>query len=130
RWNRNSGVLGSGEKEWSPRRTSQSCPRSGRSSHNGRGGSIAMSLNHEPSGLARRLQLVLAGTLLATSAFAPAIGGAQESEKKVAVAGPQQQPEKKLSVSPAFWEAKDPINVTLTTNIGKLRGDKKEDPPW
>jgi len=88
-----------------------------------------MSLNHEPSGVARRLQLVLAGTLLATSAFTPAIGGAQESEKKVAVAGPQ-EPEKKLAVSPAFWEAKDPINVTFTTNIGKLRGDKKEDPPW
>jgi hypothetical protein len=30
----------------------------------------------------------------------------------------------------AFFESQDPIEVTLTTNIGKMRGDKGADPPW
>ncbi len=31
---------------------------------------------------------------------------------------------------PAFFESQDPIEVTLTTNIGNIRGDKGTDPPW
>ena len=31
---------------------------------------------------------------------------------------------------PAFFESQDPIEVTLTTNIGRIRGDKDADPPW
>jgi hypothetical protein len=30
----------------------------------------------------------------------------------------------------AFFESQDPIEVTLTTNIGKIRGDKGANPPW
>jgi hypothetical protein len=30
----------------------------------------------------------------------------------------------------AFFESQEPIEVTLTTNIGKIRGDKSENPPW
>jgi hypothetical protein len=30
----------------------------------------------------------------------------------------------------AFFESQDPIEVTLTTNIGKIRGDKGDTPPW
>ena len=30
----------------------------------------------------------------------------------------------------AFFESQEPIEVTLTTNIGKIRGDKGENPPW
>ena len=32
--------------------------------------------------------------------------------------------------SAAFFESQEPIEVTLTTNIGKIRGDKGENPPW
>jgi len=31
---------------------------------------------------------------------------------------------------PAFFESQDPIEVTLTTNIGHIRGDKGDNPPW
>jgi len=31
---------------------------------------------------------------------------------------------------PVFYESQDPIDVTLTTNIGKIRGDKGSDRPW
>ena len=88
-----------------------------------------MSQDNETSRLIRRLQLILAGTFLVTGAPTARIGGAQEPGKKVAVAG-SQEPEKKLAAAPAFWEGQDPINVTLTANIGKLRGDKRTDPPW
>ncbi|HEX9606945.1 MAG TPA: hypothetical protein VF962_06915 [Gemmatimonadaceae bacterium] len=30
----------------------------------------------------------------------------------------------------AFFESQEPIEVTLTTNIGKIRGDKGANPPW
>jgi hypothetical protein len=30
----------------------------------------------------------------------------------------------------AFFESQEPIEVTLTTNLGKIRGDKGADPPW
>ena len=30
----------------------------------------------------------------------------------------------------AFFESQEPIEVTLTTNIGKIRGDKGDNPPW
>jgi hypothetical protein len=30
----------------------------------------------------------------------------------------------------AFFQSQDPIDVTLTTNIGKIRGDKGDNPPW
>ena len=91
-----------------------------------------MSLKNEtsrPSRHSRCNQLILAGALLVTGAFPAGIGGAQEPEKKVALADTQKS-EKKLAVSPAFWEGQEPISVTFTANIGKLRGDKKDVPPW
>jgi hypothetical protein len=30
----------------------------------------------------------------------------------------------------AFFESQEPTEVTLTTNIGKIRGDKGDNPPW
>jgi len=30
----------------------------------------------------------------------------------------------------AFFQSQDPIEVTLTTNIGRIRGDKGDNPPW
>jgi hypothetical protein len=30
----------------------------------------------------------------------------------------------------AFFESQEPVEVTLTTNIGKIRGDKGKNPPW
>ena len=30
----------------------------------------------------------------------------------------------------AFFESQEPLEVTLTTNIGKIRGDKGNNPPW
>ena len=36
----------------------------------------------------------------------------------------------KLVPAPAFFESPNPIEVTLTANIGKLRGDKNENRPW
>jgi hypothetical protein len=65
----------------------------------------------------RRLRPILIGACFATCALQSAIAGSQEPEKKVAAA-------------PAFFEAQDPIEVTLTANIGKLRGDKRADHPW
>jgi hypothetical protein len=36
----------------------------------------------------------------------------------------------KLVPAPVFFESPDPIEVTLTTNIGTIRGDKGAEPPW
>ncbi len=88
-----------------------------------------MPMTKEPNRHIRRLQLLLAGASLAAGALPAGVGGAQGAEKKVAVAT-SQEPQKKLAVPPIFFEGQEPINVTLTANIGKLRGDKKEDPPW
>jgi hypothetical protein len=41
---------------------------------------------------------------------------------------PQEPP--KLVPVPAFFESQNPIEVTLTANIGKLRGDKNANAPW
>jgi hypothetical protein len=40
-----------------------------------------------------------------------------------------QEPVKSVP-APAFFESPNPIEVTLTANIGKLRGDKNANPPW
>jgi hypothetical protein len=36
----------------------------------------------------------------------------------------------KIVSAPTFFDAQEPIEVTLTTNIGKIRGDKGADAPW
>jgi hypothetical protein len=46
------------------------------------------------------------------------------------VAGAQTSDSAKRADVPAFFQSQDPIEVTFTTNIGKIRGDKRENPPW
>jgi hypothetical protein len=36
----------------------------------------------------------------------------------------------KPAIQPSLFRSDQPIEVTLTTNIGRIRGDKKDDPPW
>jgi hypothetical protein len=75
------------------------------------------------------VRMILAAAIFATSALLSGIAASQEPEKKLAAAVAPDT-DKKLAVSPAFFETQDPIDVTLTANIGKLRGDKRTDPPW
>src|ERR1700694_2856813 len=70
----------------------------------------------------QRLRAMLIGACFAACAPQPAMAGSQEPEK--------QEPEKKVAAYPVFFEAQDPIEVTLTANIGKLRGDKHDEHPW
>jgi hypothetical protein len=46
------------------------------------------------------------------------------------VAGAQTSDSARRADVPAFFQSQDPIEVTFTTNIGKIRGDKLENPPW
>jgi hypothetical protein len=46
------------------------------------------------------------------------------------VAGAQTSGSAKSADVPAFFQSQDPIEVTLTTNIGKIRGDKSDNSPW
>jgi hypothetical protein len=88
-----------------------------------------MSLHEETSRIIReRLRLIIVCAFFATGALPAGIAGSQEAEKKLANGA--QDGEKKLAVSPAFFEAQGPIDITFTANIGKLRGDKRTDPPW
>jgi len=84
--------------------------------------------------------------LLTAGAFASAFAQAQDVPKTQPVAKTQDAPkaqeaprpqevpkapeEPKLVPAPAFFASQDPIEVTLTTNIGNIRGDKGADPPW
>jgi len=56
------------------------------------------------------------------------VAGAQTLASGVAGAPPQDSV--KRAAVPAFFQSQDPIEVTLTTNIGRIRGDKGEIPPW
>ena len=79
------------------------------------------------------LHLAAAGALLG-AALLTSVAGAQDSTKHLAnaavsgVAGARDST--KLLAAAAFFESQDPIEVILTTNIGKIRGDKSENPPW
>src|ERR1700716_3948130 len=64
-----------------------------------------------------RFRSILFGACCAACALQSASAGSQETKKKVAAA-------------PPFFDTQDPIEVTLTANIGKLRGDKSDDHPW
>ena len=69
--------------------------------------------------------------LLFTSGFVvPAVGAAQEPPKTTVVASAQETPKTSVYVAPSFFESVDPIEVTLTANIGRLRDDKTAEPPW
>ena len=59
-----------------------------------------------------------------------ASAGEQRAQTQVAqTTAPKTEKEKTYKESP-FFEQQDPIEVTFTTNIGKIRGDKGENPPW
>ena len=64
---------------------------------------------------------------VATVAVASETAGSQEPPKQVASS---QQTPKQPVPAPAFFQSQDPIEVTFTANIGKLRGDKSPEPPW
>jgi hypothetical protein len=66
--------------------------------------------------------------VLATITILPERASSQEAVKPTVLATAQQPP--KLVPAPAFFETQDPIEVTFTTNLGKLRGDKSPEPPW
>lgn len=73
---------------------------------------------------------ILCGVLpFAAAAVLSDIAQTQEPAKQVAVASSQATPKEKAP-TPAFFQSQDPIEVTLTANIGKLRGDKSPEPPW
>ena len=68
-----------------------------------------------------------AAALLAV-ALLTSVAGAQTVVNNVARASTQDSV--KHADVPAFFQSQDPIEVTLTTNIGGIRGDKRENPPW
>jgi hypothetical protein len=67
--------------------------------------------------------------LFASSALMPGVVSSQEGAKQLATAAVP-EPVKQLVPAPAFFESQAPIEVTLTANLGKLRGDKTPEPPW
>jgi len=67
---------------------------------------------------APRPRFALAGAFLTTGALFSAMAGAQEAAKKI------------VPGDPAFFESRDPVEVTLTANIGQLRRDRRTDAPW
>jgi hypothetical protein len=67
--------------------------------------------------------------VLATGAVLSETAGSQEAAKPIVVASAQATP-KQLVPAPPFFQSLDPIEVTLTANLGKLRGDKSADAPW
>jgi hypothetical protein len=75
----------------------------------------------------RRPGLALAAALLITGAFVSTRARAQEQPTTVVATSVVPTT---LVPAPAFFESHDPIEVTLTANIGKLRGDKNTNPPW
>jgi len=75
----------------------------------------------------RRPRLAFDIAFLTASALVSAIAGAQEVATNV-VATKAVPP--KVVPAPAFFESRDPIEVTLTANISRLRSDKDSNPPW
>jgi len=56
---------------------------------------------------------------------------AQDSVKVAsAAAATARHSQDSAKVAPAFFRSEQPLEVTFTTNIGKIRGDKRADPPW
>ncbi len=84
--------------------------------------------------------MMRATLLFATTVLASGLVHAQDAPKTQEVPKVQEAPRApevpkaaepvKLIPAPAFFESQDPIEVTLTTNIGRIRGDKGAQPPW
>jgi hypothetical protein len=70
---------------------------------------------------------------LLAAAFLGGVATAQDTTKLAAAplnsVANVHDPAKRVGAA-AFFESEEPIEVTLTTNIGKIRGDKGETPPW
>ena len=72
-----------------------------------------------------------------TAVFLSSVAGAQDSTRRVASApdsarhavASARDSSKHVTVA-AFYDSEAPIEVTFTTNIGKIRGDKRANPPW
>ena len=75
---------------------------------------------------ARHRRFALAGALLTASALYATAGAQDVATNVVATTVPAT----KVVPAPAFFESHDPIEVTLTANISKLRGDKNDEHPW
>jgi hypothetical protein len=76
-------------------------------------------LVHVAAFLAATLLSVVAGaqdTTKAAGALLNGVASAHDSSKHRGAA--------------AFFESQEPVEVTLTTNIGRIRGDKGANPPW
>ena len=81
-------------------------------------------------------------TLIAITAFSGGVASAQgaqkpkeKGEKKALspeekAAADFEKAQKRAKASEAFFSGLSPIEVTLTTNIKRIRGDKKDDSPW
>jgi hypothetical protein len=79
-----------------------------------------------------RPRFAIAGALLTAGALLSGMAGAQEPAAQVVATnavGTNTSPTK-LVPAPAFFEAHNPIEVTLTANLDRLRGDKHANPPW
>jgi len=76
---------------------------------------------------ARRPRFALAGALLATGTLFSALAGGQETPTNVVATNVVPT---KVVPAPPFFESDDPVEVTLTANIGALRSDKDSNPPW
>jgi hypothetical protein len=76
--------------------------------------------------------LICSALVLTPGTLMSVIAGAQEpATKVVATNAVGTNPEAtKIVPAPAFFESQAPIEVTLTANISKLRGDKSPEPPW
>ena len=59
----------------------------------------------------------------------PAMAGAQEPVVASTAQVAKEEHTKVVKPSP-FYDSEQPIEVTFTANIGKIRGDKGEQPPW
>jgi hypothetical protein len=79
-----------------------------------------------------RPRLATVGAFLTAGALLSGIAGAQEPATKTVAANVAQAAAEtpKIIPAPAFFESHTPVEVTLTANIGRLRGDKNPDPPW
>ena len=72
-------------------------------------------------------------SFVVASTAVSALASAQDTVKvatALATSVKKTQDSTKPRPAPAFFRSQQPIEVTLTANIGKIRGDKRADPPW
>ena len=81
----------------------------------------------------RSVHPLIAAVCFIDAAYFAGPAGGQDSVKvasaATATAHGAQDSTKARSAS-AFFASEQPLEVTFTTNIGKIRGDRRADPPW